>query len=96
MLIAMENANPDVQFIERDTWQALGTASAQLLRRLHASDPAPNAPGAGSDPHENTGERRDERASHDDNRYVSHRLKEIATFEEQASGRVPRRRKTMI
>jgi hypothetical protein len=97
MLIAMEKANPDVQPIERDTWQPLMTASAQLLRRLHAGTRhAPIAPGAQSDPHENIGGRRDDRAGHGDNRYVSHRLKEIAAFEERASGRVPRRRKRKI
>jgi hypothetical protein len=80
MLIAMEEANQDVKLIEQDTWQPLITASAQLLRRLHASThQTPIAPGAKSDPQENTGERRDDRADRDDDhRYVGHRLKEIA------------------
>src|SRR5215471_12027612 len=98
MLIAMENPNPDVQLIEHDTWQPLRTASAQLLRRLHESTcPTPVATGEKSDPHENNSERRDDRADQtNDDRYVSHRMKEIAAFEEQASGRVPRRRKTKV
>jgi hypothetical protein len=98
MLIAMENANPDVQLIEHDTWQPLRTASAQLLRRLHESAcHAPVASGEKSDSHENSDVRRGDRADRkDDDRYVRHRLKEIAAFEEQASGHVPRRRKTRI
>jgi|SRR5690242_721840 hypothetical protein len=98
MLIAMEKANPDVQPIELDTWQPLRTASAQLLRRLHESTHRPPvASGEKSDPHENDDVRREDCADRkDDDRYVSHRLKEIAAFEERASGRVPRRRKTKI
>jgi hypothetical protein len=97
MLIAMEDdAKQDVQPTEHDTWQPLGAASAQLLRRLHESIRfSPVAAGEKSDPRENNEVRRDDRAERkDDDRYVSHRLKEIAAFEEQASGHVPRRRKT--
>jgi hypothetical protein len=55
MLIAMENPNKDVQLIERDTWQPLGAASAQLLRRLHESNAhSPVASGERSDPLTNT------------------------------------------
>jgi hypothetical protein len=68
MLIAMKNANQDVQPIERDTWQPLRTASAHLLRRLDASTHnAPVAAGAQSGPHEKPNEdRRDDRAGCDD------------------------------
>lgn len=98
MLIAMEDANPDVQFIERDTWQPLGTASAQLLRRLRErTRRSPVASGEKSDPHEDNDVRCEDRTNRkDDDRYIDHRLKEIAAFEEQASGRVPRRRKTKV
>jgi hypothetical protein len=98
MLIAMEDdANQDVQPNERDTWQPLRTASAQLLKRLHAiTCHAPVAPDAQSGPHEkqNDDRREDRAGSDDDRRYVGHRLKEIAAFEERAKGNVPRRRKT--
>jgi hypothetical protein len=98
MLIAMEKPNPDVQLTEHDTWQPIGTASAQLLSRLHErSRRSPVAAGDKSDSRENNDTRRKDRADRDDDdRYVGHRLKEIAAFEEQASGRVPRRRKTRI
>jgi hypothetical protein len=98
MLIAMEDdVNQDVQPNERDTWQPLRTVSAHLLRRPHMTTRhAPVAPDAQSDPHENQNDdRREDRAgSDDDRRYVGHRLKEIAAFEERARGNVPKRRKT--
>jgi hypothetical protein len=73
MLIAMENANKDAQH-ERDTWQPLRTASAQLLRRLHESTcPSPAATGEKSDAHERNDERREGHADRkNDNCYICH------------------------
>jgi hypothetical protein len=81
-----------------DTWTPLRTVSAQLLRRLHESNAhSPEATGERSDPHGDKDPRREDRADRkDDDCYIRHRLKEIAAFEDQASGRVPRRRKTKI
>jgi hypothetical protein len=92
----MEKDDSDTHTL--DTWQPLVTASAQLLRRLHESNAhSPVASGERSEPREDNDQRREDRAGRkDDDCYIRHRLKEIAAFEDQASGRVPRRRKTKI